>query len=37
MRLGKGADARVDFEKCRDLSPDTGAGKGCVAALAGLQ
>jgi type IV pilus assembly protein PilF len=35
-RLGKPADARSDFEKCRDLSPDTLTGKTCVAALDAL-
>jgi type IV pilus assembly protein PilF len=36
-RLGKNADARADFEKCRDLSPETAAGKGCVESLSRLQ
>jgi type IV pilus assembly protein PilF len=36
-RLGKTADARADFEKCRDLSPETAAGKGCVESLSRLQ
>lgn len=34
LKLGKGADARADFEKCRDLSSATATGKGCAEALA---
>ena len=33
-QLGKVADARADFEKCRDISVDTMTGKTCVEALA---
>jgi len=36
-RMGKAADARADFEKCRDLSAETAAGKACSGALARLQ
>jgi Tfp pilus assembly protein PilF len=36
-KMGKAADARADLERCRDLAPDTVAGKGCVEALARLQ
>jgi len=36
-RLGKVADARADFEKCRDMSAETFAGKACVEALARTQ
>jgi Tfp pilus assembly protein PilF len=32
-KLGKQADARVDYEKCRDISAETDAGKACVQAL----
>jgi type IV pilus assembly protein PilF len=35
--LGKTADARADFEKCRDISVETRAGKACVGALARMQ
>jgi Tfp pilus assembly protein PilF len=34
MHLGKTADARADFEKCRDLAADSLTGKACVDALA---
>jgi len=37
VKLGKVADARGDFEKCRDLSNETTAGRACVAALARIQ
>jgi Tfp pilus assembly protein PilF len=37
VRLGKIADARTDFEKCRDLSADTRTGKECVDGLARIQ
>lgn len=37
MRLGRVADARADFEKCRDLSAETLTGKGCVEGLARMQ
>ena len=36
-RLGKAADARADFEKCRDISAETTAGKACLEALARIQ
>lgn len=36
-RLGKTADARADFEKCRDISAETPAGKACAGALARMQ
>lgn len=32
-KLGKQADARADYEKCRDISAETDAGKACVQAL----
>ena len=37
VRLGRAADARADFEKCRDLSAETLTGKGCVEGLARMQ
>jgi len=37
VKLGKTADARGDFEKCRDLSNETSAGRACAAALASIQ
>jgi len=37
MKLTHLADAKADFEKCRDISTDTLAGKACVEALARLQ
>ena len=37
MKLGKVADARADFEKCRDISIETMAGKACQDALAKIQ
>jgi type IV pilus assembly protein PilF len=37
MQLGRVADARADFEKCRDLSADTQTGKECVEGLARIQ
>jgi Tfp pilus assembly protein PilF len=36
-KLGKVADARADFEKCRDISAETVTGKACVEALARIQ
>jgi type IV pilus assembly protein PilF len=36
-RLGNLADARGDFEKCRDIAADSRAGKACVEALARIQ
>jgi type IV pilus assembly protein PilF len=36
MRLGKTADARADYEKCRDLSAETVTGQACAASLARL-
>jgi type IV pilus assembly protein PilF len=37
MQLGKLADARADFEKCRDIAADSRAGKACVEALGRIQ
>jgi type IV pilus assembly protein PilF len=37
MRLGKLADARADFERCRDISAETQTGKTCLEALARIQ
>jgi type IV pilus assembly protein PilF len=37
LKLTHLADAKTDFEKCRDISADTLAGKVCVEALARLQ
>jgi type IV pilus assembly protein PilF len=37
VKLGKVADARGDFVKCRDLSVETVAGRACAAALARIQ
>jgi Tfp pilus assembly protein PilF len=37
MKLGKLADARADFTKCRDISAETVAGRACVDALARIQ
>lgn len=37
MQLGKLADARADYEKCRDIAADSRAGKACVEALARIQ
>jgi type IV pilus assembly protein PilF len=37
MKLGKIADARADFEKCRDISTDSRAGKACIEELARIQ
>lgn len=37
MKLGKMADARADFEKCRDISVETTAGRACQDALAKIQ
>ncbi len=34
MKLGHVADARADFEKCRDISADSPTGKECVQMLA---
>jgi Tfp pilus assembly protein PilF len=34
LRLGKVADARADFERCRDIAADSLTGKTCVDALA---
>jgi Tfp pilus assembly protein PilF len=36
-KLGKVADARSDFEKCRDISAETSSGRACVEALARTQ
>ena len=35
MKLGKVADAKTDFEKCRDISAESSTGKNCVKALGG--
>lgn len=37
MKLARVADAKTDYEKCRDISADTLAGKACVDALAKIQ
>ena len=37
VKLGKLSDARADFQKCRDISVETSAGKACVDALARTQ
>ncbi|HEY4012758.1 MAG TPA: tetratricopeptide repeat protein [Polyangiaceae bacterium] len=37
MKLGKLADARADFQKCRDIGAESRAGKACVDALARIQ
>jgi type IV pilus assembly protein PilF len=37
VKLGNVADARGDFEKCRDIAADSRAGKACVEALARMQ
>jgi type IV pilus assembly protein PilF len=37
MKLGKLADARADYQKCRDISAETLAGRACVEALARIQ
>ena len=37
MQLGKLADARADFQKCRDIASDSRAGRACVEALAKIQ
>jgi hypothetical protein len=37
MKLARIADAKADFEKCRDISSDTLAGKNCVDALGKMQ
>jgi Tfp pilus assembly protein PilF len=37
IKLGKAADARADFEKCRDLSMETVAGKECAQGAARSQ
>jgi type IV pilus assembly protein PilF len=34
VKLGKVSDARADFEKCRDISSDSRAGKTCIEELA---
>jgi type IV pilus assembly protein PilF len=34
MKLGKLADARADYQKCRDISAETLAGRACAEALA---
>ncbi len=37
VQLGKIADARADFEKCREIAADSRAGKACIEALARIQ
>jgi hypothetical protein len=37
MKLGKLADARADFEKCRDIAADSLTGRRCVEALPRIQ
>ncbi|HEY8039244.1 MAG TPA: hypothetical protein VIF15_05595, partial [Polyangiaceae bacterium] len=37
MKLGKLADAKADFQKCRDISADSLTGKACVDAQARIQ
>jgi type IV pilus assembly protein PilF len=37
VRLGKLADARADFERCRDIAADTLTGKTCAEALVRTQ
>lgn len=37
VQLGKVADARADFEKCREIAADSRAGKACIEALARIQ
>jgi len=37
VQLGKVADARADFQKCRDIAADSRAGRACVEALARIQ
>lgn len=36
LKLGRAAEARADFEKCRDLSPKSPTGALCARALASL-
>jgi Tfp pilus assembly protein PilF len=36
LRLNRGADARQDYEKCREISTETETGKECVQKLATL-
>jgi Tfp pilus assembly protein PilF len=36
MRLGRIAEAKADFEKCRDISAESPTGKSCAHALAGV-
>jgi hypothetical protein len=35
-KLGKVADARADFERCRDISAESETGKSCAKMLASL-
>jgi type IV pilus assembly protein PilF len=37
VQLGKVAEARADFEKCRDIAADSRSGKACLEALARIQ
>ncbi len=36
MKLGKPADARTDFARCREIAADTSSGKACAEALTKL-
>lgn len=36
MKLGKTADARTDFERCREISAESPKGKGCAQMLSSL-
>jgi type IV pilus assembly protein PilF len=36
LKLGRGAEAKTDFEKCREISPKTPTGALCTKALASL-
>jgi type IV pilus assembly protein PilF len=36
LRIGKTAEARQDYEKCRDISPETPTGKVCAQKLASM-
>jgi Tfp pilus assembly protein PilF len=36
MKQARTADAKADYERCRDISAETFAGKACVEALARL-
>lgn len=36
LRLGKQADAKSDYERCRDISQETATGKACIKQLGAL-